>query len=86
MNTTKLTEGVEELYLGQSYDVSWTSTLECPSEEEYLAMVDSSESMSFLSPFSRQVILHHINARGARNIGTFQNVGGHARCRVILCP
>ncbi|KAK4034307.1 isoprenoid synthase domain-containing protein [Parachaetomium inaequale] len=31
---------LQDLYVGQSHDVSWTSNLECPTEEEYLAMVD----------------------------------------------
>ncbi|KAL2194458.1 isoprenoid synthase domain-containing protein [Corynascus similis CBS 632.67] len=32
---------LQELYVGQSHDLSWTCNLECPTEEEYLAMVDS---------------------------------------------
>ncbi|KAH6849621.1 isoprenoid synthase domain-containing protein [Chaetomium sp. MPI-CAGE-AT-0009] len=29
------------LYIGQSYDLAWTCNLDCPTEEEYLAMVDN---------------------------------------------
>ncbi|KAL2139659.1 hypothetical protein VTI28DRAFT_4884 [Corynascus sepedonium] len=32
---------LQDLYVGQSHDLSWTCNLECPTEEEYLAMVDS---------------------------------------------
>ncbi|KAK3304736.1 isoprenoid synthase domain-containing protein [Chaetomium strumarium] len=32
---------LRDLYVGQSYDLSWTCNLDCPTEEEYLAMVDS---------------------------------------------
>ncbi|KAH6641834.1 isoprenoid synthase domain-containing protein [Chaetomium tenue] len=31
---------LQDLYVGQSHDLSWTCTLSCPTEEEYLAMVD----------------------------------------------
>jgi hypothetical protein len=29
--------------MGQSCDLSWTNTLDCPTEEEYLGMVDGSQ-------------------------------------------
>ncbi|KAK4151149.1 isoprenoid synthase domain-containing protein [Chaetomidium leptoderma] len=31
---------LRDLYIGQSHDLSWTCNLDCPTEEEYLAMVD----------------------------------------------
>ncbi|KAH6621252.1 isoprenoid synthase domain-containing protein [Chaetomium sp. MPI-SDFR-AT-0129] len=34
-------EEIRNLYMGQSCDISWTSTLDCPTEEEYLSMVDA---------------------------------------------
>lgn len=39
-------EELQELYVGQSHDLAWTRNLSCPTEEEYLAMVDGSESNS----------------------------------------
>jgi hypothetical protein len=36
-------EELQELYVGQSHDLAWTCNLTCPTEEEYLAMVDGSE-------------------------------------------
>lgn len=38
---------VRKMQIGQSWDLYWTAALECPREEEYLAMIDM--SMSFLS-------------------------------------
>ncbi|AEO63664.1 uncharacterized protein THITE_121363 [Thermothielavioides terrestris NRRL 8126] len=35
-----LREGVRELYIAQSHDLTWTANLRCPTEDEYLAMVD----------------------------------------------
>ena len=35
---------LRDLYIGQSHDLTWTRNMECPAEEEYLAMVDNSES------------------------------------------
>lgn len=35
-----LLEDLERLYAGQSLDLDWKFTLHCPSEEEYLTMVD----------------------------------------------
>lgn len=35
---------MENLYIGQSYDLFWTFSLTCPSVEEYMKMVDYSES------------------------------------------
>ncbi|KAL2129754.1 hypothetical protein VTI74DRAFT_7344 [Chaetomium olivicolor] len=32
---------VQDLYVGQSHDLAWTCNLECPTEDEYLAMVDA---------------------------------------------
>lgn len=35
---------VRQMQVGQSWDLYWTSALECPREEEYLAMIDMSMS------------------------------------------
>lgn len=35
---------MENLYIGQSYDLFWTFSLTCPSMEEYMKMVDYSKS------------------------------------------
>ncbi|KAK4235205.1 isoprenoid synthase domain-containing protein [Achaetomium macrosporum] len=32
---------LRDLYIGQSHDLAWTFTLKCPTEDEYLAMVDN---------------------------------------------
>ncbi|KAG7289912.1 hypothetical protein NEMBOFW57_006289 [Staphylotrichum longicolle] len=37
----KLDSELRDLYIGQSHDLSWTYNLDCPTEEEYLAMVDN---------------------------------------------
>ncbi|KAK4101104.1 terpenoid synthase [Parathielavia hyrcaniae] len=34
------TEELSDLYIGQSHDLYWTCNLVCPTEDEYLAMVD----------------------------------------------
>ena len=35
---------MENLYIGQSYDLFWTFNLTCPSVEEYMKMMDYSKS------------------------------------------
>ncbi|EAQ85668.1 hypothetical protein CHGG_06921 [Chaetomium globosum CBS 148.51] len=40
--TNSKLEELQDLYVGQSYDLAWTCNLSCPTEEEYLAMVDGS--------------------------------------------
>lgn len=46
--TSILVEELQNLFLGQSVDLHWTRHLECPSEEEYLEMVNQS---MILSPY-----------------------------------
>jgi geranylgeranyl pyrophosphate synthase len=36
---------MKNLHIGQSYDLYWTRSMECPSEEEYLEMVDKSKRL-----------------------------------------
>lgn len=42
MLTTAHADALRDLYTGQSHDLAWTCNLVCPTEEEYLAMVDGS--------------------------------------------
>lgn len=39
-------EELRQLYIGQSFDLYWTHNVICPSVEDYLKMVDSSEYSS----------------------------------------
>ncbi|CAI7565874.1 unnamed protein product [Penicillium glandicola] len=41
---TALLEGLETLFIGQSWDISWRDNFYCPTESEYLAMVDKKTS------------------------------------------
>lgn len=45
---------VRQMQIGQSWDLYWTAALECPREEEYLAMIDMSTSISLY-----QLTSHH---------------------------
>lgn len=36
-----LLQDLERLYVGQSFDLNWKYTLHCPTEEEYLLMIDN---------------------------------------------
>jgi ophiobolin F synthase len=36
-----LLDDLERLYVGQSFDLNWKYTLHCPTEEEYLSMIDN---------------------------------------------
>lgn len=38
-------EEIRYLFIGQSFDLYWTQEGECPSEEQYLAMVSHSECL-----------------------------------------
>jgi hypothetical protein len=40
---------VRSMQIGQSWDLYWTAALECPREEEYLAMIDMSMSLPRIS-------------------------------------
>ncbi|PQE07883.1 geranylgeranyl pyrophosphate synthase protein [Rutstroemia sp. NJR-2017a WRK4] len=40
-------EEMKNLHIGQSYDLYWTRSMECPSEEEYLEMVDNSKRLMY---------------------------------------
>ena len=42
-------EELRNLFIGQSYDLHWTRQGECPSEEEYLKMVDQSGLSKYTS-------------------------------------
>ncbi|KAJ5904908.1 Terpenoid synthase [Penicillium subrubescens] len=44
---TVLLEELERLFLGQSWELKWRSTMQCPTEEEYLAMVDHKTGAMF---------------------------------------
>jgi geranylgeranyl diphosphate synthase type 3 len=41
-------EEIRHLFIGQSFDLYWTQEGECPSEEQYLAMVGHSEYIMVL--------------------------------------
>ncbi|KAK3900071.1 isoprenoid synthase domain-containing protein [Staphylotrichum tortipilum] len=43
----KLENELRNLHIGQGYDVTWTSNMHCPTEEEYLAMIDGKTSGLF---------------------------------------
>ncbi|KAK3296682.1 isoprenoid synthase domain-containing protein [Chaetomium fimeti] len=52
-----LAEELEDLYIGQSHDLAWTCNLSCPTEDEYLAMVDGRCWMQSDSPTKPDVAL-----------------------------
>ncbi|KAK3377643.1 isoprenoid synthase domain-containing protein [Podospora didyma] len=43
----QLGKEMQHLVVGQSYDLSWTCNMECPTEEEYLSMVDGKTASLF---------------------------------------
>ncbi|PVH95144.1 geranylgeranyl pyrophosphate synthetase [Periconia macrospinosa] len=45
--TRVLLEELENLFVGQSWDLNWKSSFTCPSEAEYLAMVDKKTGAMF---------------------------------------
>ncbi|PFH58372.1 hypothetical protein XA68_13757 [Ophiocordyceps unilateralis] len=45
--TSVLLEELENLFLGQALDLNWKVTMQCPSKEEYLAMVDRKTGSMF---------------------------------------
>ncbi|KAK4140186.1 isoprenoid synthase domain-containing protein [Dichotomopilus funicola] len=70
-------EELENLYLGQSHDVSWTSTLECPSEEEYLSMVDGKTSALFrMSVAMLDALSDHPQKPDIAQLNRFMNLLG----------
>ncbi|KAG7005402.1 hypothetical protein G7Y79_00020g049300 [Physcia stellaris] len=55
-NPESLSVFIEELrylYVGQSYDLYWTRNVSCPSEEDYLRMIDQTRLMTAESPRQR---------------------------------
>lgn len=42
-----LLEELESHFIGQSWDLNWRATLDCPTEQEYLAMVDKKSGSPF---------------------------------------
>lgn len=44
---TVLLEELERLFLGQSWELKWRFTIQCPNEEEYLGMVDHKTGAMF---------------------------------------
>jgi geranylgeranyl pyrophosphate synthase len=44
---TVLLEELERLFLGQSWELKWRFTMQCPTEEEYFAMVDHKTGAMF---------------------------------------
>jgi geranylgeranyl pyrophosphate synthase len=44
---TVLLEGLDTLFLGQSWELKWRFTSQCPTEEEYFAMVDCKTGAMF---------------------------------------
>ncbi|KAH8426517.1 uncharacterized protein LDX57_004252 [Aspergillus melleus] len=42
-----LLEELESHFVGQSWDLNWRATLDCPTEQEYLAMVDKKSGSPF---------------------------------------
>ncbi len=62
---------LRDLYVGQSYDIAWTCNLNCPTEEEYLAMIDGSESQF---SFTAVCLRSSVND-GRRNGWSLQDAG-----------
>jgi ophiobolin F synthase len=45
--TSVLLDGLENLFLGQALDLNWKTTIQCPSKDDYLAMVDQKTGSMF---------------------------------------
>jgi len=43
-----LVEGLETLFIGQSWDLNWRHHLHCPTEAEYLDMMDKKTGAMFV--------------------------------------
>ncbi len=70
---------LRDLYVGQSFDLAWTCNLDCPTEEEYLAMIDGSKSNSLrLFALRSSVNDDHRNGR------TLQDASKNVGCKVGL--
>lgn len=49
-------EEMQDLHIGQSYDLYWTRNTICPTEEEYLEMVEKSKYLLRLRKFLRSLL------------------------------
>ncbi|KAF4586004.1 geranylgeranyl pyrophosphate synthase [Ophiocordyceps camponoti-floridani] len=59
--TSVLLEELESLFLGQALDLSWKVATQCPSKEDYLAMVDRETGSMF------RLVLHLLIAARDHN-------------------
>lgn len=77
----KEADELKALCVGQSHDLSWTYNLVCPTEDEYLAMVDGSKFALRLLALLSQVCQPN---RKRRNGRALQDAGENVGCKVQL--
>ena len=65
-------QALKDLHIGQSWDLRWTQSSQCPSEEEYLAMIDKKTGGLF--ELAAQLMQAHSTCKA--NIGPFLRLLG----------